>query len=151
MSVLREFSKDAMLQTFKANIKPLATCAGSTWHQLMPDMQRIKLERHYDSDLKSYCGLTKDSSRFAYGTSYGPKNRRKGNDYHIGSLNVRSISDQSKAKALDLPVVKSGCKLIALQETKRKECKWIMSSGAELISTRRETREGRLVFRIHKD
>uniref|UniRef100_A0A8R1EG52 Endo/exonuclease/phosphatase domain-containing protein n=1 Tax=Caenorhabditis japonica TaxID=281687 RepID=A0A8R1EG52_CAEJA len=42
--------------------------------------------------------------------SYGPKNRRKGNDFHIGSLNVRSISDQSKAEAFDLLAVNSGCK-----------------------------------------
>uniref|UniRef100_A0A8R1IN82 Uncharacterized protein n=1 Tax=Caenorhabditis japonica TaxID=281687 RepID=A0A8R1IN82_CAEJA len=53
--------------------------------------------------------------------SYGPKNRRKGNDFHIGSLNVRSISDQSKAEAFDLLAVNSGCKVIALQETKRKK------------------------------
>uniref|UniRef100_A0A8R1IMI9 Reverse transcriptase domain-containing protein n=1 Tax=Caenorhabditis japonica TaxID=281687 RepID=A0A8R1IMI9_CAEJA len=83
--------------------------------------------------------------------SYGPKNRRKGNDFHIGSLNVRSISDQSKAEAFDLLAVNSGCKVIALQETKRKEGEWVLSSGAELICTRREAREGRLAFWIHKD
>uniref|UniRef100_A0A8R1EIW5 Endonuclease/exonuclease/phosphatase domain-containing protein n=1 Tax=Caenorhabditis japonica TaxID=281687 RepID=A0A8R1EIW5_CAEJA len=83
--------------------------------------------------------------------SYGPKNRRKGNDFHIGSLNVRSISDQSKAEAFDLLAVNSGCKVIALQETKRKEGEWILSSGAELICTRREAREGGLAFWIHKD
>uniref|UniRef100_A0A8R1EDR8 Reverse transcriptase domain-containing protein n=1 Tax=Caenorhabditis japonica TaxID=281687 RepID=A0A8R1EDR8_CAEJA len=79
--------------------------------------------------------------------SYGPKNRRKGNDFHIGSLNVRSISDQSKAEAFDLLAVNSGCKVIALQETKRKEGEWVLSSGAELICTRREAREGGLAFR----
>uniref|UniRef100_A0A8R1ISM5 Endonuclease/exonuclease/phosphatase domain-containing protein n=1 Tax=Caenorhabditis japonica TaxID=281687 RepID=A0A8R1ISM5_CAEJA len=42
--------------------------------------------------------------------SYGPKNRRKGNDFHISSLNVRSISDQSKTEAFDLLAVNSGCK-----------------------------------------
>uniref|UniRef100_A0A8R1IWK1 DUF5641 domain-containing protein n=1 Tax=Caenorhabditis japonica TaxID=281687 RepID=A0A8R1IWK1_CAEJA len=78
--------------------------------------------------------------------SYGPKNRRKGNDFHIGSLNVRSISDQSKAEAFDLLAVNSGCKVIALQETKRKEGEWILSSGAELICTRREARERRTGF-----
>uniref|UniRef100_A0A8R1EMI9 Uncharacterized protein n=1 Tax=Caenorhabditis japonica TaxID=281687 RepID=A0A8R1EMI9_CAEJA len=78
--------------------------------------------------------------------SYGPKNRRKGNDFHIGSLNVRSISDQSKAEAFDLLAVNSGCKVIALQETKRKEGEWVLSSGAELICTRREAREGGLAF-----
>uniref|UniRef100_A0A8R1IKU8 Reverse transcriptase domain-containing protein n=1 Tax=Caenorhabditis japonica TaxID=281687 RepID=A0A8R1IKU8_CAEJA len=83
--------------------------------------------------------------------SYGPKNRRKGNDFHIGSLNVRSISDQSKAEAFDLLAVNSGCKVIALQETKRKEGEWVLSSGAELICTRREAREGGLAFWIHKD
>uniref|UniRef100_A0A8R1IHY0 DNA-(apurinic or apyrimidinic site) endonuclease n=1 Tax=Caenorhabditis japonica TaxID=281687 RepID=A0A8R1IHY0_CAEJA len=83
--------------------------------------------------------------------SYGPKNKRKGNDFHIGSLNVRSISDQSKAEAFDLLAVNSGCKVIALQETKRKEGEWIMASGAELICKRREAREGGLAFWIHKD
>uniref|UniRef100_A0A8R1DKL9 Reverse transcriptase domain-containing protein n=1 Tax=Caenorhabditis japonica TaxID=281687 RepID=A0A8R1DKL9_CAEJA len=83
--------------------------------------------------------------------SYGPKNRRKGNDFHIGSLNVRSISDQSKAEAFDLLVVNSGCKVIALQERKRKEREWVLSSGAELICTRLEAREGGLAFWIHKD
>uniref|UniRef100_A0A8R1DR24 Endonuclease/exonuclease/phosphatase domain-containing protein n=1 Tax=Caenorhabditis japonica TaxID=281687 RepID=A0A8R1DR24_CAEJA len=83
--------------------------------------------------------------------SFGPKNRRKGNDIHIGSLNVRSISDQSKAEALDLLAVNSGCKVIALQETKIKEGEWIMPSGAELICKRREAREGGVAFWIHKD
>uniref|UniRef100_A0A8R1I458 Reverse transcriptase domain-containing protein n=1 Tax=Caenorhabditis japonica TaxID=281687 RepID=A0A8R1I458_CAEJA len=80
-----------------------------------------------------------------------PKSRRKGNDFHIGSLNVRSISDQSKAEALDLLAVNSGCKVIALQETKRNEGEWIMPSGAELICNRREARESGLAFWIHKD
>uniref|UniRef100_A0A8R1IPC0 Endonuclease/exonuclease/phosphatase domain-containing protein n=1 Tax=Caenorhabditis japonica TaxID=281687 RepID=A0A8R1IPC0_CAEJA len=83
--------------------------------------------------------------------SYGPKNRRKGNDFHISSLNVRSISDQSKTEAFDLLAVNSGCKVIALQETKRKEGEWIIPSGAELICKRREAREGELAFWIHKD
>uniref|UniRef100_A0A8R1I335 Uncharacterized protein n=1 Tax=Caenorhabditis japonica TaxID=281687 RepID=A0A8R1I335_CAEJA len=83
--------------------------------------------------------------------SYGPKNRRKGNEFHIDSLNVRSISDQSKAEAFDLLAVNSGCKVIALQETKRKEGEWVLFSGVELICTRRETREGRLAFWIYKD
>uniref|UniRef100_A0A8R1EN76 Uncharacterized protein n=1 Tax=Caenorhabditis japonica TaxID=281687 RepID=A0A8R1EN76_CAEJA len=51
--------------------------------------------------------------------SYGPKNRRKGNDFHIGSLNVRSISDQSKAEAFDLLAVNSGCKLTWLPGVQR--------------------------------
>uniref|UniRef100_A0A8R1EQR9 Endonuclease/exonuclease/phosphatase domain-containing protein n=2 Tax=Caenorhabditis japonica TaxID=281687 RepID=A0A8R1EQR9_CAEJA len=62
-----------------------------------------------------------------YKASYGPKNRRKGDNFHIISL----ISDQSKAEAFDLLAVNSGCKVIALQEMKRKEGEWAMSNGAE--------------------
>uniref|UniRef100_A0A8R1IDG1 Uncharacterized protein n=1 Tax=Caenorhabditis japonica TaxID=281687 RepID=A0A8R1IDG1_CAEJA len=45
-----------------------------------------------------------------YEEPYDPKNRWKGYDFHIGSRNVRSISDQSKAKAFDILAVNSGCK-----------------------------------------
>uniref|UniRef100_A0A8R1DI27 Reverse transcriptase domain-containing protein n=1 Tax=Caenorhabditis japonica TaxID=281687 RepID=A0A8R1DI27_CAEJA len=56
-------SKETMLKTFKAIIKPLATYAGPAWHQLMSDTQMAKLERQYIGGLKACCGLTKDTPK----------------------------------------------------------------------------------------
>uniref|UniRef100_A0A8R1E9I7 Reverse transcriptase domain-containing protein n=1 Tax=Caenorhabditis japonica TaxID=281687 RepID=A0A8R1E9I7_CAEJA len=56
-------SKETMLRTFKAIIKPLATYAGPAWHQLMSETQKTKLERQYVGGLKACCGLTKDTPK----------------------------------------------------------------------------------------
>uniref|UniRef100_A0A8R1EI90 Reverse transcriptase domain-containing protein n=1 Tax=Caenorhabditis japonica TaxID=281687 RepID=A0A8R1EI90_CAEJA len=56
-------SKETMLRTFKAIIKPLATSAGPAWHQLMSETQKTKLERQYVGGLKACCGLTKDTPK----------------------------------------------------------------------------------------
>uniref|UniRef100_A0A8R1DGV2 Reverse transcriptase domain-containing protein n=1 Tax=Caenorhabditis japonica TaxID=281687 RepID=A0A8R1DGV2_CAEJA len=56
-------SKETMLKTFKAIIKPLATYAGPAWHQLMSDTQMAKLEIQYIGGLKASCGLTKDTPK----------------------------------------------------------------------------------------
>uniref|UniRef100_A0A8R1INZ1 Uncharacterized protein n=1 Tax=Caenorhabditis japonica TaxID=281687 RepID=A0A8R1INZ1_CAEJA len=62
-------------------------------------------------------------------------------------IDIRSF----KSQELDLLAVNSCCKAITIQEKKRKEGQWIVSSGAELICTLHEAQEGGNSFWIHED
>lgn len=95
--------------------------------------------------------MKRKSTKDMENTIFGPPNRRKCNDTYFGSLNVRSISNQDRVEAFDKLAVASGCKVIALQETKRQNGSVKTPSGGEIITFDRKPREGGVGFWICKE